>query len=174
MASVASLVPEQDIAARVSELTSQDSPFMRAARTQGLQAANRRGVLNSSMGIGAAQAAAIGAATPIASQEAAETNAAKLARAQITASDRQSALQGKVTAGSDYNNVVSNIMANTKMTAAARNAALASAKANYQSTLDSIEQLYGVNVPAWNGTPAPALTVPTAPPIMGIGGGGVR
>jgi hypothetical protein len=65
-------VKDDGVATRVAALTSEDSPLMQQARTAGLQQANARGVLNSSIGIGAAQDSAIRAALPIAQQEAQE------------------------------------------------------------------------------------------------------
>lgn len=58
------------VADNVAKITSQDSPLMQRAKTSGLQMANRRGLLNSSIAVGAAQNAVIDAATPIASQDA--------------------------------------------------------------------------------------------------------
>lgn len=60
----------ESVASRVADLTSKDSPIMQQARTSGLQQANRRGLLNSSIAIGAAENEAYRAALPIASQEA--------------------------------------------------------------------------------------------------------
>jgi hypothetical protein len=59
------------MADRVTEITSQDSPLMRAAKTEGLKVANRRGLLNSSLAAGTTQRAMLDAALPIASQDAA-------------------------------------------------------------------------------------------------------
>lgn len=63
------------VESRLKGLMAQQNPLMRQARTQGLQSANRRGLLNSSMGVQAAQTAQLGAALPIASQEAQQANA---------------------------------------------------------------------------------------------------
>lgn len=63
--------PENEsVSRRVTGLMSQQSPMMQQARTQGTQASNRRGLLNTSMGGQASQMAAMSAAVPIASQEA--------------------------------------------------------------------------------------------------------
>ncbi len=51
-------------------LMSQDSNLMKQARTQGLQQANKRGLLNSSMAVGASQDAMARQALPIAQQDA--------------------------------------------------------------------------------------------------------
>ena len=136
--------------------------MMRQARTSGMQQANRRGVMNSSMGIGAAQGAAIAAASPIASQESQERTQTKLGIAQIAANERQSVLDAGVRSADSYNNAVAGIMSNTKLSAAARQAALSSARSIYEQGLASIGQVYGVNVPAYN--------PPGAGPTSGIGG----
>lgn len=61
---------DESVANRVNTLQSQDSPLMRQAAAAGAASANRRGLQNSSIGIGAGIAATLGAVTPIASQEA--------------------------------------------------------------------------------------------------------
>lgn len=55
---------------RIEGIVSKRSPLMTRAATQGLQGANRRGLLNTSMAIGEAENAVYGAALPIASQDA--------------------------------------------------------------------------------------------------------
>ena len=51
---------------RLNTLLDSDSPYIERARYRGRQAANRRGLLNSSIAAGAAEAAALDAALPIA------------------------------------------------------------------------------------------------------------
>lgn len=55
---------------RVASITSQNSPLMQLAATRARQTANSRGLLNSSMAVGAAQNAVLDAATPIATVDA--------------------------------------------------------------------------------------------------------
>ena len=55
---------------RIGGLLSRTSDYMKRAETRAKQMMNRRGLLNSSMAVGAAQAAAIDAALPIAQQDA--------------------------------------------------------------------------------------------------------
>lgn len=74
---------------RLNELTSKDSDYMRQASTQGFQMANRRGLLNSSMAIGAAQAARLDRALPIAQQEAGQTHERQQLGRQLQSSDIQ-------------------------------------------------------------------------------------
>ena len=58
------------VESRMTGLLSQDSDYMRSAETAGRQAAASRGLSNSSMAVGAAEAARINAALPIAQQDA--------------------------------------------------------------------------------------------------------
>lgn len=73
--SMPSIAPQQvddSMANKVNQITSQSSPLMQAAKTEGMKLANRRGLMNSSMGVGAAQDAMLKYATPIASQDASQ------------------------------------------------------------------------------------------------------
>lgn len=62
----------ESVSDRVNSITSQDSPLMATARASGERAAAARGLQNSSIAGQAAQQAVITAATPMASQEAAQ------------------------------------------------------------------------------------------------------
>jgi hypothetical protein len=72
---------------RVGQITNADSPLMQLARTTGTQQANARGLINTSMGIGAAQDSVIKAATPIAMADSSATNQTN----QFNASNEQQA-----------------------------------------------------------------------------------
>lgn len=63
------------VAGQMGNLMSGDNPFVEAARTRGLQAANKRGLLNSSIGIQAGEAAALDAAGAIAKSDSDSANA---------------------------------------------------------------------------------------------------
>ena len=63
---------DDSMAANVAKLSAADSKLNQMARTEGLKAANRRGLLNSSMALGEAQDAVIRNVLPIASQESAQ------------------------------------------------------------------------------------------------------
>ncbi|MDO8534626.1 MAG: hypothetical protein Q7S17_07795 [Xanthobacteraceae bacterium] len=69
---------DSSVSTRLTGLLNQDSPLMQQAKTTGLQQANKRGLLNSSMAIGAAQAESLRAALPIASQDASQIGASNL------------------------------------------------------------------------------------------------
>lgn len=66
--------PEDDsVSTKLNGLLSADSDYMKQAETAGMAAANKRGLQNSSIAVGASQAEKIKAALPIASQEASQT-----------------------------------------------------------------------------------------------------
>jgi len=67
--------PVSTVEDRLNNLLRQDNPYIQMARNAGLQHANARGLLNSSVAAGASQKAAIESAVPIASQDASEANA---------------------------------------------------------------------------------------------------
>jgi hypothetical protein len=66
--------PGADVSKNLTGLLSQNNDYMKSARTQGMQAANKRGLQNSSMAVGAAQGAAIERALPIAQQQASQVH----------------------------------------------------------------------------------------------------
>ena len=69
------VTPEQTSQGQLKGILESGSPLMTQAKAQGLQTANQRGLLNSSIAAGAAQGAMIERATPLATQDA-QTNAA--------------------------------------------------------------------------------------------------
>ena len=62
---------DQTVAGQVNGLISQNSPLLQQTQTKALEQANQRGLLNSSMAVGAAQSALYSAALPIAQADAA-------------------------------------------------------------------------------------------------------
>jgi hypothetical protein len=64
------ITPDQTVSGQLDSVMKKDSPLMQQARTTGLQQANDRGLLNSSMAIGAAQDSVIRNALPIATSDA--------------------------------------------------------------------------------------------------------
>ena len=138
--------PEQDdVASRVNALTSQDSPLIQQARSSGMATANRRGLINSSIAAGAGEAAALGAAVPIASQDASQTHnknleymgeqnqrqltAAQLASnertnaASIASADRANIAQTTASISRNYTDGIGSTLTNDKIPAATRSAA---------------------------------------------------
>lgn len=64
------VAPNQTVQNQLSNIVDSNSPLMQQARTTALQQMNRRGLINSSMAIGAGQDAVIKNALPIAQQDA--------------------------------------------------------------------------------------------------------
>jgi hypothetical protein len=85
-------VPESDSSVDgLNKLTASDSPYITLARKTGMETANSRGLLNSSIAAGASQAAAIAAAAPFALQDAQVTGQKNLAYEQGGINSDQSA-----------------------------------------------------------------------------------
>lgn len=65
------VTPEQTVEGRIDKILNTESPIIQMARTRSKQAANERGLLNTSMAVQAGEAAAYDAAMPIATADAA-------------------------------------------------------------------------------------------------------
>lgn len=80
---------DTSVSNRMTGLLDKNNDYMKQAETQGLKAANRRGLLNSSMAVGAAQESRVAAALPIAQQEAAQAHQSNQTGRQLQVSDIQ-------------------------------------------------------------------------------------
>lgn len=65
-----------DVGQHLTGLLDKNNPLMQQAGTQGAQAANRRGLMNSSMGVQAGQTSRVSAALPMAQQQASQAHQA--------------------------------------------------------------------------------------------------
>ncbi|MEM7709375.1 MAG: hypothetical protein AAF264_01210 [Pseudomonadota bacterium] len=74
---------DDNVANHLGGLMKSGSPLMKQAETKGLQIANARGLLNSSMAAGAVQGQAYEAAVPLAQQTASQANSENLTNLQI-------------------------------------------------------------------------------------------
>jgi hypothetical protein len=82
-------------ASQLDSITSANSPYIQLAEQQGLLSAAGRGLENSSIGAGAAEAAAVAAAAPLAEQNASEASQGQLQNSQLnTAVSEQNAQLG--------------------------------------------------------------------------------
>lgn len=159
---------DDGVASRVAAISSGNSDLMKAARTQGLQSMQRRGLGNSSMAVGAAQGAALNAAVPIASQEASQIAQKNLTRMgadadmektrAALAAEQQKAILSSVTdlTGQRFN-AMSNTLANDKIPAGTRSAVQSSINAQYQQAIDQLQNLYGISL----SSPTQAVAAPT-------------
>lgn len=130
---------------------------MRGATTAGMQGANRRGLINSSMGIGAGIQAGLSAVTPIASQEAQQAygknmadiedkRARDISAAQIASNDRAAYAQSASNIASSLQTSIANTLVNDKIPAATRGAVQGDMTALYRSQMDQLASLYGAKV----------------------------
>jgi hypothetical protein len=166
---------DDSVTSALTDIMSKDSPLMRQATTAGMQMANRRGLLNSSMGVQAAQDAAYTAALPVASQQAqqaqtenlanldtankvflqgrAEKQAQldrdlqeKLAKWNLDESQRATAAQTVMSSQQLYTDRINNIMANTNLDAGTRSSQLASAKAFFDTQMNLVQQMFTIKL----------------------------
>ena len=147
-------IPEDDsVATRVASITQADSPLMRQATGMGLRQANRRGMVNSSIAAGAARAAQLSAAVPIASQDAqtvAQKNIARIGgdydmsktRMTLASAERDNAAARMSDAFSNYSANMANIAANPKLKASARTSMQQSALDQMNAQLAAFRNLY--------------------------------
>lgn len=76
------LAPENTVEGRIGNIIKSGSPLMEDAQTRAAQAANKRGLINSSMAVGEGERALYAAALPIAQQDAQASNAYGLQKQQ--------------------------------------------------------------------------------------------
>lgn len=143
--------PDTSVSDRVTGLMQKNNPLMRQARTRGAQYANRRGLLNSSMGAQAGEAAALEQVVPIASQEAQQGHQTRIARMNVGAEDRKQAASLAASFENSYSSMISNIMNNPEIGSSAREKYIRHAGAVRDSNLSLVEQMYGIKL-EW-GTP---------------------
>ncbi len=103
---------DQTVQGQLKGILSSDSPLMQQAETRARQQVNQRGLLNSSLGIQAGQEAVIGAALPIAQQDAqtynqamTNTTNAQNAALQFGATAQNQASQTNAQLGTNVNQV---------------------------------------------------------------------
>ncbi|WP_337846825.1 hypothetical protein [Sphingomonas sp.] len=144
----------------------------------GTRSANRRGLMNSSMGIGAAHNAVLGAATPIASQEAQQVATKNLAfmegknqrdinTANLAAAERERQLAALTNLVTNSQSSIAGTLQNHEIPGATRAAVQQSINDQTAAAIAAMERLYGTRI-NW-GTLNPAIT--SQPGALGIGGG---
>lgn len=147
----------KSVSQRVQDIIGGGGGLMRQARTQGLQEANRRGLLNSSIAAGAAQEAVTRAAVPIASQESAEENQRFLGSQGVASTEKiagmniRASLQEKAGAAATalegvYSQSFGSILDNPDLSKTAREQYLGHIGRIRDSSLNLVEQLYGIQL----------------------------
>lgn len=139
-ASQTTVTPDQTVESRTAGIIANDSPLMQLAKTRSDQSANSRGLINSSMAVGAGQAAVMDAATKIAGQDA--STYANSALSNTSARNVAAASDVKAQNDVNYNNTKAQndiSLANQDATVKTNAANLTSAS---NSNLASIEAQY--------------------------------
>ena len=159
------VTPDQTVEGRTAGIIASNSPLMQLAESRAQQQMNGRGLLNSSLAIGAGQTSVLDAATNIARQDAqTSSNAANLnaealnkaGAANLTSATNtgladieaqyKNMTQASQSASSIINqnsNLVNQIMTNEKMDAAAKQKAIDTYNANTKKSLQLIGALGG-------------------------------
>lgn len=163
---------ETSVESRMTGLLRGDNEYMRQAEAVGRQAANRRGLGNSTMAVKAVEAERIRAALPIASQDAGQAHTERMQqrdirsrellssldrdaqerinRMNVSAQERASAAQLAASFESSYSTTVNGIMNNPELPADARQRYVEHAGKVRDSNLALVEQMYGINLD-WGG-----------------------
>jgi hypothetical protein len=142
---------------QLDKILAKPSPLMRQARATGLQVANRRGLLNSSLAGQASQKALYDVAVPIASQNAAQINQTNLQQMgvnsqekgwamTVASNDRARAQASADQAEQTYAQLLGSITNNTNIPAAMRDKYMEHISTLRDSYFKIIEQMYGINL----------------------------
>ena len=148
---------DASVSTQLSKVTNTDSPLITQARTRGAQVANRRGLLNSSLGVQAGEAAVFDVALPIASQQAAQIHQSNLQGRQIGSTERIAASnvasfeREKATAAltvfdASFQNSFNAISTDENLPAATRTTFLKHIGAIRDSNFNLVQQLYNIDL----------------------------
>jgi hypothetical protein len=148
---------------RVNRITSVNSPLMQQAGAMGAKASNRRGLLNSSIGVQAGQAAVLDAAVPIATQDAANSQQTKVTGMSLASQERANSANLAAQFEGTYSQTVASIMENTNLPEKVRDKYLKHAAEVRDSNLRLVEQFYGVKL-NWTSPVTPGSGPPPPPP----------
>lgn len=165
---------------QLDPILSSDSALLQQAAGAGAKASNRRGLVNSSMGIGAAQAEAYRVAVPIASQNAQQIygmNSGEMNNrmnrdinaANLAAAERERQLSAIVQLTGNQASATAQTLTNDKIPGTTRAEVQRSITAGTNSAIAALERLYGTRI-NWGTLNGPEAT-PTVPPMGGIGNG---
>jgi ribose 5-phosphate isomerase RpiB len=140
-------------------LLSPDSPLLKQAQFRGNAKANQRGLLNSSMGVQAAENEYWDTVLPIASQNASQiaaenqqrlgiASSEKVAGMNVAAADRQNVAAALASASNSYANLYQSVLNNPNIPADVRTTELKNIKAILDASYALVEQVYQVD-PTW-------------------------
>lgn len=167
----ATYVPQDtSISTRLNGLLNQNGPLIRQARQRGLETANARGLLNSNIAAGTAEAEAYKTALPIAAQESQQASAENIAHANIASNDREKATAAVVQMAKNYTDSFDTILNNPHIPADARDRYLTHIAALKDQNLNLVEQMYGISLDWGQGTGSNANDAAN-PPVTPAGSG---
>ncbi len=130
--------PNQTVQGQVKDIIADNSPIMQQAETRALQKANARGLMNSSIAVGAGQSAVLDEALPMAQQDAAMYGAQNQVNSQNSQLQTNVALNNSAAANdiSKFNASESNQVLKLGMDAQTKTE-LAGIEANYKQLMQS-------------------------------------
>lgn len=126
------------VAGRLNTLLSSDSPYIKQAEQRAKEEASRKGLLNSSMAIGAGREAAISQAMPIAQQDASEFN--KFGLQQQQTENQQATIQTEAIVSGEMAKQKASIAQTAQNIQNAFNSRLTGANEESKSWLQSLSQ----------------------------------
>ncbi len=148
---------DASVTTQLEKVTNTDSPLLTQARTRGAQVANRRGLLNSSLGVQAGEAALFDVALPIASQQAAQiqqsniqggavASTERIAATNVAAFEREKATAALAQFDTNFQNSFNAISTDENLPAATRTSFLRHIGAVRDSNFNLVEQLYNIDL----------------------------
>lgn len=148
---------DANVETKLNGLLSKNTPYMQQATTQGLQFANKRGLLNSSIAAGAVDTSRINAALPIASQDSTQINQTnnnqmgidsteKIAGMNIASNDREKAEAAATAGEQNYASLLANITNNENIPSDYRDQLLTHISTLRDNYYNVLQQLYGINL----------------------------
>ncbi len=168
---------KRSVTKQLNGLLNSDNDYIKQARTAGTEYASSRGLLNSSIGAGASQKAAISAALPIAQQEANTANNEYMTRLGTDESIRKGAYDVTANTQGAYLSSIDKITNNAMIsineietaqgiTQAEKDKMIANTTARRDADLAWTRSLYS-NMPTWDMSWTDLESMPAAPGLDG-------
>lgn len=164
---------KQTVSGQLNTMFASDSPLMKRAETKGLQHANTRGLLNSSLAANSAQTAMIDAATPIANADANAYQQDYMTKLQTSEGVKKMGYEASANTQGKYleslDKITNNAMVSineietaTDISQANKDKMIANTTARRDADLAWTRQLYS-NMPTWDFNWFKASSSPSAP-----------
>lgn len=142
---------------QLAPIIAQDSAVMRQAGAAGARSANRRGLGNSTMGIGAGQSEMLKVAVPMASQNASQIsgmnqaemgnqNSRDINAANLAAAERERQLAALTSLTTNSQQAIAQTLNNHEIPSGTRAAVQSSINAQTAAAIAAMERLYGTSI----------------------------